>query len=284
MADDATQAWRAHSGFVAWPTVALAVLAVAAWGANAVGHALGVVPTAVALPLGIALVYVSFTPLHEATHGNVGGSPGWAWLDTAVGWLAGLPLLAPFPAVKAVHLRHHARTNDPVEDPDRFIHGRGWTFVRGALGMWPHYDHVYLTKLSTSSDLARRSRPVVVGALVAIVVVLAALAWAGFGSTVLVAIVMPAWLGVAVLAVLFDWLPHWPHTSQTRFEDTRAIPDRWLDLPLLGQNLHLVHHLWPRVPFYRYRAVFEATRGLLADKGSPVESASTVARRIVRGA
>ena len=43
-----------------------------------------------------------------------------------------------------------------------------------------------------------------------------------------------------------------------------------LDPLLLGQNLHLVHHLWPRVPFYRYRAAFEASREYLDTKGATV--------------
>jgi len=274
-------AWRDHSGFVAWPTVGLALLAVTLWLGNLVSHAAGWVPWFVTLPVGIALAYISFTPLHEATHGNVsGGVGGWSWLDDAVGWLAGLPLMAPFPAVKVVHLHHHAHTNDPDEDPDHHIHGTGWTALRGALGMWAHYIVVYVGDLSLRSEPVRRARPWVLGSLLALFGVVATLVATGLGTTAVAGLLLPAWWGVATLAFAFDWLPHWPHTDRGRYTNTRVIPDRWLDLPLLGQNLHLVHHLWPRVPFYRYRAVYEATRVELQAHGSPIEPIGRVTARV----
>jgi len=53
-----------------------------------------------------------------------------------------------------------------------------------------------------------------------------------------------------------------------------------LDTPLLGQNLHLVHHLFPRVPFYRYRAVFEAARARIEAEGAPVVRLPGAARPV----
>ncbi|MCO4762393.1 MAG: fatty acid desaturase, partial [Myxococcales bacterium] len=38
----------------------------------------------------------------------------------------------------------------------------------------------------------------------------------------------------------------------------------------LGQNLHSVHHLYPRVPFYRYRTVFDAMAPEMMAKGTEV--------------
>lgn len=277
-----TSAWRDHSGFVAWPTVLLALVTVSLWLANLGAHTAGLVPWYLTLPVGIALAYVSFTPLHEATHGNVsGGVRGWTWLDEAIGWIAGVPLMAPFPAVRVVHLHHHAHTNDPDEDPDHFIHGTGWTPIRGALGMWGHYIAVYIRDLSRRSEPVRRERPVVVLALLGLFGVAAGLAATGHAATALVGLLLPAWLGIAVLAFAFDWLPHWPHGDRGRYTNTRVIPDRWLDLPLLGQNLHPIHHLWPRVPFYRYRTVFEASRVKLEAEGSPIEPLGVVTTRVV---
>jgi fatty acid desaturase len=81
---------------------------------------------------------------------------------------------------------------------------------------------------------------------------------------------VPGWLATALLALLFDWLPHHPHTVQGRYTDTRAIPSRVLEVLLLGQNLHLVHHLWPSVPWYRYGVVFREAEHALRAKGSPI--------------
>jgi len=41
---------------------------------------------------------------------------------------------------------------------------------------------------------------------------------------------------------------------------TRAYPSPVLNVVLLGQNYHLVHHAWVTVPWFRYRPVFEAAR------------------------
>jgi beta-carotene hydroxylase len=40
----------------------------------------------------------------------------------------------------------------------------------------------------------------------------------------------------------------------------------WL---IMGQNYHLVHHLWPSIPWFEYKPAYEATKSLLDSKGSP---------------
>jgi fatty acid desaturase len=47
----------------------------------------------------------------------------------------------------------------------------------------------------------------------------------------------------------------------------------WLLTPLfIYHNYHLIHHLWPRVPFYRYGAVWRAKREMLASHQARVVS------------
>ena len=40
----------------------------------------------------------------------------------------------------------------------------------------------------------------------------------------------------------------------------------WL---IMGQNYHLVHHLWPSIPWFHYKPAYEAVKPLLDVKGSP---------------
>ncbi len=50
--------------------------------------------------------------------------------------------------------------------------------------------------------------------------------------------------------------------------DTVSVTDRWLDAPMLGQNLHLLHHLFPSIPWYRYRPAWdEAAEGIRGEGG-----------------
>ncbi|MCB9681031.1 MAG: fatty acid desaturase [Alphaproteobacteria bacterium] len=261
--------WRAHTGQLAWPTIALATVSCGGWAALVVGHVLGVVPTAVVVPVNALLVYVAFTPLHEATHGNVGGK-GRAWVDTVVGWVTAAVLLSPFPAFRALHLQHHAHTNDPDEDPDIHVAGDGPRVAVAAVLTLVQYEWTYWTHIVWAVPKARAELPAAVLGLSVLTVGWGALALTGHADTLVWAIGVPAWVATTALALAFDWLPHRPHSARGRFVDTRALPQRWLDVPLLGQNLHAVHHAWPRVPWYRYRAVYEATEAWMVAQGMPV--------------
>jgi len=48
---------------------------------------------------------------------------------------------------------------------------------------------------------------------------------------------------------------------------------RWMK-PLewfwLGQNLHSIHHLFPRVPFYKYHALHRDIEPVLQAQGTPI--------------
>lgn len=60
-------------------------------------------------------------------------------------------------------------------------------------------------------------------------------------------------------AYWFAYRPHLPYAEPARYRNTNSlIMPAWMK-PLewfwLGQNLHSVHHLFPRVPFDRYHAL-----------------------------
>ena len=61
-------------------------------------------------------------------------------------------------------------------------------------------------------------------------------------------------------------------TAPTRIKVSRE----WIGAPtgnalLLGQNYHLIHHLWTTIPWYRYQRVFERIEGDLAERGARIE-------------
>lgn len=270
-----SQVWKANSGMLALPTVLLAAMAWTGHLLVAVAHAkgwLGPLPT---FGLASLFAYVAFTPLHEASHGNIAGRTGARRLETLVGWVSGLQLGAPLPAFKVLHLRHHGHTNHP-SDPDMWVVASGgsritraFTLTVRCFTLLPHYYLHFFVGPSSQTRGAREQRVPVLITVLVLAVLAGALTFAGFGVTLLVAWVLPAFAATALLGLLFDWLPHRPHASHERYKDTRAI-DAPLGVPMLGQHLHLVHHLYPRVPFYRYRAVFDALRPTLEAKGAPI--------------
>ena len=78
-----------------------------------------------------------------------------------------------------------------------------------------------------------------------------------------------------VLAFAFDFLPHYPYDTNARYFDTRVTPGRVLNTLLLGQNYHLIHHLWTTIPWYRYRRAFGETRDALEARGCRIGWAVT---------
>lgn len=271
-----SQVWKANSGMLALPTVLLSAFALVGHVAIAVAHAkgwLGALPT---LGLATLFAYLAFTPLHEASHGNIAGRTGARRFETLVGWISGLQLGAPMPAFKVLHLRHHGQTNHATNDPDMWVVASGRSKVVRALTLTlrcftllPHYYLHFFIGAASKTRGAREQRVPVVTAVVILALLIGVLTFFGFGATLLFAWVLPAIAATALLGLLFDWLPHRPHTSRERYKDTRAI-DAPLGIPMLGQHLHLIHHLYPRVPFYRYRVVFDTLRPTLVAKGAPI--------------
>lgn len=263
----------------AWPTVALcggalAVQLVATWGA-----ARGLVPSALAVALNAVCAYLQFTVAHDAAH-RAASRIG--WLNELLGHVAVLVLFAPFAAFRRLHLHHHAHTNDPAEDPDFWVVGGSWpsTLLRFAT-TWTHYYRVYFGRLVAWDGVLLQA-----AGGVAVLLAAAGLAWrTGHLGHLLLYWFLPAQLAVTLLAFLFDYLPHRPHTERGRLRDTAsivwaggAVGSRLLDASFLNQNLHSLHHLFPTIPWYRYRAAYDEIEPGIRAGGGPVRSLGEAGR------
>jgi fatty acid desaturase len=241
---------------VAWPTLAVFVAAVATWLLGVVLGTRGLVAPAAAIAACALGAYAAFTPLHEASHRSIARA---RWVSELVGRASGVLLIAPFPAFVRFHLEHHKHTNDPVADPDHWS-GRGpaWALPLRWLTQDLHYYVRYARSLRSRPA---RERAEVLGTIVALAGAASALAAPGHAREVLLFWVLPARLAIGFLAFAFDWLPHRPHVvtaKEDRYRATGAFESRIAFALLFGQNLHLVHHLYPGVPFYRYGSVWRA--------------------------
>jgi fatty acid desaturase len=95
--------------------------------------------------------------------------------------------------------------------------------------------------------------------------VLAGITLAGWLEYYLLLFFVPTRLTAIFLSLTFDFLPHYPHRTLAEDDPFRSTSNRvgmeWLLTPvLLCQNYHLVHHLYPTVPFYRLLKVWNAKR------------------------
>jgi fatty acid desaturase len=254
---------------LAWPTLLLGLALPLAWLSVVALAAAHLLPLWVAGPLAFVLAYMAFTPMHDASHRSVARR---GWLNEVVGRLAGVPLLAPFPAFRAMHLAHHRHTNEE-DDPDLWS-GSGPTWLLPL--RWLTQDlHYYARVLGGHANLGRLALSEIVLAVGLQVAAGVLFVLNGEGLVFVLVVLVPARLATAALAYAFDYLPHRPHTissREDRFRATHILAERWLTPLMLCQNFHLVHHLYPAVPFYRYELVWDDQREELIRRGGRVVS------------
>ncbi len=250
----------------AWnPTLSLmlgSVLGMAIFGGGLIA---GTISPWLATPALAVCIYVIFTPLHESMHGVAHRNRR---LNAAIGRLAGIPLMLPLPLFRAAHLAHHSHTNDPERDPDIMVaHEPGW--LAPVWFMWTpiHYRVVVYGQGLLRDRRAKLEAIVTDAGIVGVIVLAIAL---GHGVLLAWLWLLPAVLAILWLALAFDYVPHYPHATRERYYDTRVYPGRLLELLLLGQNYHLVHHLWTTIPWYRYSDAYEDVEQDLRARAAPI--------------
>ncbi|MEZ5135624.1 MAG: fatty acid desaturase [Acidimicrobiales bacterium] len=255
-------AYRGVPDLPAWrnPTMYVAAGAVVGWTVGWVGYLVGAVPAGAAIAANAVACYLGFTVFHESVHRTA--HPNRA-VNDALGWLPALLLTFTYPVFRSCHLNHHAHTNDPATDPDHFVAKRPAALRPiWLLGTAVQY-RVLCYRHEWSTAGWRRAQKLFD---VLIVGSLPVAALTGHLAEVLVLFWAPAAIAGLVLFYAFDYLPHYPFDSTERYHNTRIQPGRLRHALLLGQNYHLIHHLWVSVPWFHYRRVYTDLEASLAAK------------------
>ena len=249
---------------VAWPTIMVLVASCIIFSLSTAAYIEGALPLSWAILFNTIAAYMSFTPAHEASHGSVSANRA---LNDWVGRLATV-LQSPVPFFRAfryIHMQHHKFTNDKTKDPDLYVgSGPGWLLPL----KWTTLDINYLYRYLNPSVFMKRpksERREMLLALLFAAVVLAVISANGWLNYYLLLFLIPGRITAIFLAITFDFLPHYPHQAQAKDQPFQCTSNRvgmeWLLTPvLLFQNYHLVHHLYPSVPFYRLLKIWYARK------------------------
>ncbi|MBJ7458039.1 MAG: fatty acid desaturase [Thermoleophilaceae bacterium] len=244
---------------LAGPTFALFVSALVVFAGSTFAGVNDYWPVPISVLINGLAAFLMFTVAHECSHASASSSRSInLWLGRAA-----TPFLLPvgsFTAFRYIHMQHHRFTNHTDgSDPDHYTQaGRGLFLPLRWMTTDFNYFRFYGLKVSG------RPRGEKVELFVSVAVVLAVislLAFSGYAIEVLVYYLIPTRIAVFILAWTFDWLPHHELSDtveSNKYRATRNIIGGELFLAplLLYQNYHLVHHLHPRIPFYRYIAVW----------------------------
>ena len=244
---------------IAWPTLALLVVGIGLWAWSSAMWLARLWPWEISVALNALASYLLFTVAHDAAHHAAARN---ARLNDWIGRLA-TPLFAPhasFRVWRFIHMQHHRFTNhDDGRDPDHYtMEGAAWQRIL----RWGTVDLQYMVFYARWLRGRPREERLEQIAALALLVALTVLAFAtGHGLDIILLLYLPCRLAVVYLGWAFDYLPHnglRKRPSEDRFKTTRNRIgfERLLSPILLYQNYHLVHHLHPVVPFYRYLVVW----------------------------
>ncbi len=272
---------RALSPHIAWPTLAYIA---AVWTAHGALLWWGLSGAAqlwpITLGLGV-LAYLHYTYIHEAIHGNILPKGRFFRLvQDGFGWVGSLAMFANWPLLSRTHKGHHSHTNTD-RDPDIFVKLPFYLLVIRIIA-----TTVLLIVPMQLLKLIIRDRSLKRGYINADTIMTGkerighfavnwlmvgtvwTLIFTGFGKEVLMLWYIPGAMGYAILAVFLQWIPHYPFDSADRYMSSRNVGHSWLNPIMMMQNWHLMHHLWPSVPFYNYQRLHTRLKPILVEKGA----------------
>jgi fatty acid desaturase len=251
-----------------WPTLWLLVGCYALW-----GLALFWLPGLslwLAVPVAGWAIAQHSSLQHEAIHGHPFRDRRW----NEVLVFPALALVVPYRRFRDSHLAHHqdAILTDPYDDPEsNYMAERDWASLPGWLRAVLRVNNTLGGRMVLGpvvgqafwmlSDwrLARAGdRRVVAGWLWHLPAVAVVLAVVGVSEMPVWAYLLSAYLGLSLLKIR-TFLEHQAHDKARG--RTVIIEDRGpFALLFLNNNLHVVHHMHPRVPWYRLPELYRGNR------------------------
>jgi len=258
---------------VAWPTLLLFASAALLWGAALWGALTGVLPPVLAIGLQTVAAFMQFTVLHDGVHRSL--LRGHPRLNDLVAGSAGvfLGIVGSVTAFRYAHFKHHRHTNEPGVDPDLWsAQGPGWTLPL----RWATAELRYAVIILKDWSTVPRGQQISIAVTVGGIVLAYALCWVvGWGVEATLYWLIPSRLAVLWLAFAFNFLPHHPHDVVQAHNPYAATNARrggepvmkWL---FLYQNYHIIHHLFPSVPFYRYLKIWRQRESEFTGLGTEV--------------
>ena len=267
---------RNYIGKTAWLTIALTFLVCCLFVLSLVLFAQGIISVWLATLLLAVLTYMSYTTLHEAVHGNIhGNNPKLRWVNDLCGYLVAPLIGVPYNSHKHEHFTHHRYTNIEGKDPDfiisgmanglvgvflttlKFFYVQNCFFVRNNWRTAPIRERItYCAELFFS-----------VGWRISTIIFVER-------SGIAIVVLLGYFIGGLFTAYWFAYRPHFPYDNTKRYQNTSSLimpvwmrPLEWF---WLGQNLHSIHHLFPRVPFYRYHALHREIEPILRAHETPI--------------
>lgn len=198
------------------------------------------------------------TVIHDACHQSAHRD---RLINAILGHGSALILAFAFPVFMRVHLQHHAHVNHPKDDPDHYVSTGGPLWLIAVRFIY-HEVFFFQRRLWKKYELIEWF----ISRLIVVTIVYISVQHHFLGY-ILNFWFIPAFIVGIMLGLFFDYLPHRPFVERDRWKNARVYPGKLLNILIMGQNYHLIHHLWPSIPWYNYQPAYYVMKPLLDEKG-----------------
>ncbi|MFZ9718111.1 MAG: fatty acid desaturase [Chitinophagaceae bacterium] len=236
------------------------------------------------------ICYYMYQFHHEATHGNISGKNG--FLDKFIGNFSAAVIDLHFASYSRLHLQHHEHTNTSKDSLDSQFSSGIQSILRSVKTIFikllvclpygtkiaiktkvlSRQDRIKAYKMSKQKDMVKFNR---ITFLLSIILAATPIGW-----NALFLWYIPANLSIILMQFYLDWLPHSLYIEDgTRYtepyKNTKIIQWFGSSVIMAQQNYHLIHHLYPRVPFHKYKAAFNILHESLLANGAHIQRLPT---------
>ncbi|MCK5771161.1 fatty acid desaturase [Algiphilus sp.] len=250
---------------LAWQEVLLVAGCYGALVGSCYLHLTGGMPYAVALAINALAIYAIFTPLHDAAHGSLSSNRR---VNDLIGTVAALPLFPGFTAqiYRYLHLEHHRHTGVAHRDPDEIMVSARMPWRLLVLAGIDLYWMVWYARRLKQRPIAE----VASAAASAVFFIAWHVLWltSPFAWQFVLLWLIPQRIGLMLLTYTFAAIQHPEGVPQAErpLQATRMFRGGWLMRWMtLSQSQHLMHHMFPAVPYYRYNAAWKLAEPELRD-------------------
>ena len=263
---------RTFTGRIEWEMIAIGLGQFSAWIITWVLVVQGDIPLIVGFLIALFTACNAYLPSHAGQHSHLsGGRRNLLWLDSLVGQISVIPLAQSHAVLKATHMKHHAHTNDPENDPDYF-HGNAKSWIEAAINVNIAYnaDGPALKTIEKHSEEDPKFREAIEsGALWGLLF---------FFAQIILAIIYPLetlllwWIPKRVassyLGIVFSYFPH-SGLGKGRYTDTRFWTNKMPRFLNHSMQIHTMHHMYPRICHYDEAKAIEALKPFMIERGMP---------------
>jgi beta-carotene hydroxylase len=244
------------SGFS--PTLLLFLVIVAILVLSGFGYWLWEWPHWLCFSVNTLAMHLSATVIHDACHQCAHRN---RVVNAILGHGSALVTALAFPVFSRVHLQHHGHVNHPKNDPDHYVSTGGPIWLSPVRFLY-HEVFFFQRRLWKKYELVEWF----LSRLIWVAVFAIAIKYQFLGY-ILNFWFIPNFIVGIELGLFLDYLPHRPFVESDRWKNTRVYPNQFLNLLIFGQNYHLIHHLWPAIPWYHYQDAYYVMKPLLDEKG-----------------